>query len=259
MQDFFLKSLAIDRLQNSIGVILSGMGSDGSQGLKSIKENDGIVLVQEPKSAKFDPMPLSALQAVIADVVAPATELPEKLLAILKLVPVSDAPKAIDEKSKIHLDKIIILLREQSGHDFSFYKKNTLIRRIERRKGIHQIEKISAYVRFLQENPAEVNMQLLIQNAQINILPSFNKTGVKLKLLNALYNGRHCIVNEAGIEGSGLKNLCFIEENADGFIEKINELFTIPFTAKEMQYRSTALKKLYNNNQNGLIISGMIQ
>ena len=108
-------------------------------------------------------------------------------------------------------------------------------------------------------SPSEVNIQLLIQNAQINILPSFNKTGVKLKLLNALYNGRHCIVNEAGIEGSGLKNLCFIEENADGFIEKINELFTIPFTAKEMQYRSTALKKLYNNNQNGLIISGMIQ
>ena len=108
-------------------------------------------------------------------------------------------------------------------------------------------------------SPSHVNMQLLVQNAQVNILPSFNKTGVKLKLLNALYNGRHCIVNHAGIEGSGLKNLCFIEENADGFIEKINELFTIPFTAKEMQYRSTALKKLYNNNQNGLIISGMIQ
>ncbi len=188
--DFFLKSLAIDRLQNSIGVILSGMGSDGSQGLKSIKENDGIVLVQEPKSAKFDPMPLSALQAVIADVVAPATELPEKLLAILKLVPVSDAPKAIDEKSKIHLDKIIILLREQSGHDFSFYKKNTLIRRIERRKGIHQIEKISAYVRFLQENPAEVNIlfkELLIgvtsffrdpevwENLRNNIIPEMIK------------------------------------------------------------------------------------
>ena len=109
------------------------------------------------------------------------------------------------------------------------------------------------------ENPTEVNMQLLIQSAQINILPSFNKTGVKFKLLNALYNGRHCIVNQAGIVGSGLNDLCFIEETADGFIEKIHELFTKPFTVKEMQYRGTALKKLYNNRQNALIISDMIQ
>jgi two-component system CheB/CheR fusion protein len=156
--DFFLKSLASDRLQNSIAVILSGMGSDGSQGLKAIKEKNGIVLVQEPKSAKFDAMPLSAIDAVIADVVAPATELPAKLLALLKLVPPVDTQKGIDEKSKSHLDKIIILLREHSGHDFSLYKKNTLFRRIERRKGIHQIEKISSYVRFLQENPAEVDI-----------------------------------------------------------------------------------------------------
>ena len=108
-------------------------------------------------------------------------------------------------------------------------------------------------------SPSNINMQLLIQNAQINILPSFNKTGIKLKLLNALYNGRHCIVNHAGIEGSGLNDLCFIEETADGFIEKIKELFTKPFTVKEMQYRGTALKKLYNNHQNALIISDMIQ
>jgi len=108
-------------------------------------------------------------------------------------------------------------------------------------------------------SPSNANMQLLIQNAQVNILPSFNKTGIKLKLLNALYNGRHCIVNHAGIEGSGLNELCFIEETANGFKEKINELFTIPFTAKEMQYRGTALKRLYNNQQNALIISDMIQ
>jgi two-component system CheB/CheR fusion protein len=178
--DFFLKSLANDRQQNSIGVILSGMGSDGSQGLKSIKEKNGIVLVQEPKSAKFDPMPLNAMQAVIADVVAPATELPAKLMALLKLVPVTDATKAIDEKSKSHLDKIIILLREQSGHDFSLYKKNTLFRRIERRKGIHQIENISSYVRFLQENPAEVD--ILFKELLIGVTSFFRDPEVWEKL-----------------------------------------------------------------------------
>ena len=107
-------------------------------------------------------------------------------------------------------------------------------------------------------SPSNANMQLLIQNAQINILPSFNNTGLKLKLLNALYNGRHCIVNLAGVEGSGLNELCFIEETAVGFIEKINELFIKPFTTKEMQHRSTALKKLYNNEQNARIISELL-
>lgn len=182
--DFFLKSLANDRLQNSIAVILSGMGSDGSQGLKTIKEKNGIVLVQEPKSAKFDAMPLSAIQAVMADVIAPATELPAKLLALLKLVPATDTQKGIDEKSKNHLDKIIILLREQSGHDFSLYKKNTLFRRIERRKGIHQIEKISAYVRFLQENPAEVD--ILFKELLIGVTSFFRDPEVWEKLKDSI-------------------------------------------------------------------------
>lgn len=178
--DFFLKSLANDRMQNSIAVILSGMGSDGSQGLKSIKENNGFVLVQEPKSAKFDAMPLNAITAVIADVVAPATELPAKLLALLNFAPDTDIQKGIDDKSKSHLDKIIILLREQSGHDFSFYKKNTLFRRIERRKGIHQIEKTSSYVRFLQENPAEVD--ILFKELLIGVTSFFRDPEVWEKL-----------------------------------------------------------------------------
>ena len=108
------------------------------------------------------------------------------------------------------------------------------------------------------ENPSEVNMQLLIQHAQINILPSFNKTGVKLKLLNALYNGRHCVVNIAGTEGSGLNELCTIAEIEISFKEKISLLFNTVFTQKEMQHRSTALKKLYNNEQNARLINELL-
>ena len=108
------------------------------------------------------------------------------------------------------------------------------------------------------ESPTEENMQLLIQNAQINVLPSFNKTGVKLKLLNALHNGRHCIVNNAGTEGSGLNELCVIAESANNFKEQMVLLFNQPFTQKEMQYRSAALKKLYNNEQNARLISEML-
>ncbi|MCX6251493.1 MAG: PAS domain-containing protein [Bacteroidetes bacterium] len=178
--DIFFRSLASDREDKSIGIILSGMGSDGSLGLKAIKEKNGIVLVQDPSTAKFDGMPCSAVEAVIADIVAPAEELPAKLIAFLKYIPVVKAEPEIDSKNKSNLDKIIILLREISGHDFSLYKKNTLFRRIERRKGIHQIDKIQTYVRFLQENPKEV--EILFKELLIGVTSFFRDTEVWIKL-----------------------------------------------------------------------------
>ena len=156
--DIFFRSMADDKQDKSIGIILSGMGSDGSLGLKAIKENGGTVLVQKPESAKFDGMPRSAISAVYTDIVAPAEELPAKLINFLKSAPPTMLDAEIDNKNKSNLDKIIILLREMSGHDFSSYKKNTLFRRIERRKGIHQIDKTQHYVRFLQENPEEIDI-----------------------------------------------------------------------------------------------------
>ena len=127
--DIFFRSLADDQKGKCIGIILSGMGSDGSLGIKAIKEQNGIVLVQSPASAKFDSMPSSAIDAVIADIVAPAGELPTRLITLLKVGPSVNADPDIDSKNKSNLDKIIILLREQSGHDFSLYKKNTIFRR----------------------------------------------------------------------------------------------------------------------------------
>jgi len=193
--DYFFRSLAEDQKQKSIGIILSGMGSDGSLGLKAIKEKNGIVLVQDPASAKFDGMPRSAIEAVIADIVAPAEELPAKLIAYLKFIPPVKTDPEIESKNKSNLDKIIILLREKSGHDFSLYKKTTLFRRIERRKGIHQIDKIHNYVRFLQENPQEVN--ILFRELLIGVTSFFRDNAVweKLRevvlpdLINELPNG----------------------------------------------------------------------
>ncbi|MFZ4521401.1 MAG: chemotaxis protein CheB [Bacteroidales bacterium] len=156
--DIFFRSLADDRQEKSIGIILSGMGSDGSLGVKAIKEKNGMVLIQDPASAKFDGMPRSANEAVIADIVAHANELPVKLITFLKYTPAVNAIPELNVKDKSNLDKIIILLREQSGHDFSQYKKNTLFRRIERRKGIHRIDKLQSYVRFMQENPKEAEI-----------------------------------------------------------------------------------------------------
>ena len=178
--DTFFKSLADDKREKSIGIILSGMGSDGSLGLKAIQDKNGMVFVQEPVTAKYDGMPLSAMSSVKPDGIASASDLPEKLISLLKSMPIMVPIHDLDEKTKSNLDRIILLLREKSGHDFSLYKKNTLFRRIERRKGVHQIEKISGYVRYLQENPQEA--EILYKELLIGVTSFFRDAPVWEKL-----------------------------------------------------------------------------
>ena len=185
--DVFFRSLAEDQGEKSIGVILSGMGSDGSLGLKAIKEKHGIILVQEPSSAKFDGMPRSATEAVIADIVAPAEQLPAKLLAFLKIIPATHTDLETAGKNKSSLEKIIILLRDHLGQDFSLYKKNTLLRRIERRKGIHQIESIQGYVRYLKENPGELD--ILFKELLISVTSFFRDAAVWTQLKEEILPG----------------------------------------------------------------------
>lgn len=125
--DYFLFSLADDQHENAIGVILSGMGSDGSAGVRAIKEKNGIVLVQNPTEAKYDSMPRNAIDAVLTDIVASASELPLKLIDFLKYTPELISDMEIELKDQSALDKIIILLRTQTGNDFSLYKKTQFI------------------------------------------------------------------------------------------------------------------------------------
>lgn len=155
--DYFFHSLAEDYQEKSIGIILSGMGADGSAGVRAIKEKGGVVLVQDPETAKYSGMPHSAVEAAVADIVAPADELAERLLALLKYSPVISGVSSGETAGRNALEKIVILLRAQTGHDFSQYKKNSISRRVERRMGIHKIEKISQYIRYLQENPKEID------------------------------------------------------------------------------------------------------
>jgi PAS domain S-box-containing protein len=154
--DFFFRSLAEDQHEHSVGIILSGMGSDGMLGLKAIKEKAGVALVQDPATAKFDAMPRSAIEAGLADFVAPADELPGKLINYWRHVPrISKSKLPLEEKVQTALEKIVILLRSHTGHDFTLYRRSTLYRRVERRMGIHQLAKIGAYIQYLQENPQE--------------------------------------------------------------------------------------------------------
>ena len=178
--DFFFSSLADEMQDKSIGIILSGMGADGSEGAKAIKNKNGIILVQDPSTAKFDTMPQSAIKAVIPDIIAPVEELPIRLTAITKDFQDITKETEIDSETLINIDKIIQLLRHQSGNDFSLYKKNTIYRRIERRKIIHEIDSIKNYVQFCQENPKEV--EILFKELLIGVTHFFREPAVWEKL-----------------------------------------------------------------------------
>jgi two-component system CheB/CheR fusion protein len=172
--DLFFRSLAQDQQERSIAVILSGMGSDGTLGLRAIKEKAGAGFVQALSSAKFDGMPSSAIDAGLADVVAPVEELPTRIVAYLQHVPYITRPQPDvlpAEKAQSALDKILALLRMRTGNDFSLYKTSTVFRRIERRMGLHQIDKIANYVRYLRENPKE--SELLFKELLIGVTSFF--------------------------------------------------------------------------------------
>ncbi|ABM03617.1 MCP methyltransferase, CheR-type [Psychromonas ingrahamii 37] len=181
--DSFFQSLAADQHERAVGVILSGMGSDGTLGLRAIKENAGLSLVQSPESAKFDSMPQSAINAGLADITAPAEELPERIIAFLehsrrgvpnKLEPI------VKRKSTSALAQIIMILRERSGNDFSLYKTNTIDRRIKRRMGLHQLETISLYARYLRDNSQE--QDLLFKELLIGVTNFFRDKDVWAQL-----------------------------------------------------------------------------
>lgn len=185
--DTFFKSLALDQEARSIGIILSGMGRDGTEGLKAIKENAGLCFVQDPASAKFDGMPKSAIQSGVADIIAPAEGLSEQVIACIKNRPLDNASHHAEKEtdSAKHMQKIILLLRRRSGQDFSDYKINTLARRVERRIGLHKLDSLAKYVRLLQEMPQELD--LLQRELLIGVTSFFRDPLVWEKLSETLF------------------------------------------------------------------------
>jgi two-component system CheB/CheR fusion protein len=163
--DAFLRSLAEDRQENAVGIVLSGTGTDGTLGLRAILGAGGVTLAQEPATAKYDGMPTSAIQAGYATHVLPVDKMPEALLAGAR----AETPAAPQAASSIN--RILMQLRSGTGHDFALYKKSTIHRRIERRMAQHAIEDAEVYARYLKENPAEV--QALFKELLINVTSFF--------------------------------------------------------------------------------------
>lgn len=185
--DFFFQTLAQDQHERSIGVILSGTGSDGTQGLQAIKDAGGIVLAQAPETTEYNGMPRSAIATDLVDYILPPEMMVQRLITLASNI--DSVENSLVASSKNMLDKIFVLLRAKSGHDFSQYKPNTLYRRIERRMAIRQIESIAEYVKFLQQIPEE--LEELFHDLLIGVTSFFRDPeaflALKEKIIPALF------------------------------------------------------------------------
>jgi len=175
--DFFFRSLAQDQHERAIGIVLSGTGSDGTLGIRAIKGEGGMVMAQNPASTEYDGMPRSAIGTGLVDYELPPAEMPAQIIAYvahafgkLHHTGISPLPKAENT-----LRKIFVLLRAQTGHDFSQYKQSTINRRIERRMAVNQIATMEAYVKHLQQTPIEV--EALFRDMLIGVTSFFRDPG----------------------------------------------------------------------------------
>ncbi|MCB8978144.1 MAG: PAS domain-containing protein [Ardenticatenaceae bacterium] len=191
--DIFFESLAKDQGEKAIGIVLSGTGSDGTRGIRSIKEMGGMVVAQDA-TARFDGMPRSAVATQLVDYVIPPEEMPRSLLSYIKHPylnrDLSVSPATLDDR--VPLEKLFAILRNQTGIDFSSYKPTTILRRIARRMSINQIDGMAEYVKFLEQSPTE--SQLLYKEFLISVTRFFRDPEafeiIKKDVIPELFKGR---------------------------------------------------------------------
>ena len=192
--DLFFRSLAQDLHERAIGVVLSGTGSDGTLGLRAIKSEGGLAIVQKPESAEHDGMPRSAVNTGLIDYVLPVAEMPARLMAYAAHAfgKTARPEPLMPVNTENALKKIYILLRSHTGHDFSLYKQNTINRRIERRMAVHQIDQLDKYVQYLQQNTDEV--KALFNDLLIGVTNFFRDPEVfkmlEEKVIPAIFAGK---------------------------------------------------------------------
>ncbi|HEX2966201.1 MAG TPA: chemotaxis protein CheB [Syntrophorhabdaceae bacterium] len=170
--DLFLRSLAENPSDRAIAVILSGTGTDGTLGVRALQAAGGLVFVQDPSDAKYDGMPRSAIATGLADYVLRVAEIPQQLTAVLARLPLKER-KATDQEGADMVQKVLAVVRAKTGHDFSQYKKNTMLRRIKRRMNIHNIEGFDAYIQMLRQHQDEIKQ--LFKELLINVTSFFRE------------------------------------------------------------------------------------
>ncbi|MHB2018782.1 MAG: chemotaxis protein CheB [Candidatus Xenobia bacterium] len=170
--DTFMKSLAEDQKSHAIGVVLSGVGQDGTLGLAAIKGEGGITLAQEERSARFDSMPRSAISAHAVDFALAPGDIARELVHLARHSLTQPSPPQSEVVlAEEPLKRTFQMLRTLSGLDFSAYKPSTVQRRILRRMLLQKVEELADYVRLLQQQPVE--LQALYEDLIINVTSFF--------------------------------------------------------------------------------------
>lgn len=169
--DVFFQSMAEDFNSNAVAVILSGTGFDGSKGAEKVKENGGVVIVQEPSTAAFDGMPNSAIAKGVADLILPAENIPQELIDYLEEIPSLKAFHLNAHRDEGTLKEILMLVRKASGLDFSYYKRPTLFRRITKRLLELNLTKLQDYLEYITYRPSE--LQAISNEFLINVTQFF--------------------------------------------------------------------------------------
>ncbi len=180
--DFFFRSLAQDQHERAIGIVLSGTGSDGTVGVRAIKDEGGMVMAQDPDSTEYGGMPRSAIASGLVDFILPPAQMPAQLVAYT-VHAFGRMPQIVGSSpwnNENALKKIFVLLRSHTGHDFSLYKPSTINRRIERRMALQQIETMGSYVKYAQQTPREVEALFAICSS---VSPIFSVILKRLKPL----------------------------------------------------------------------------
>lgn len=171
--DFFFRTLAEQR-GDGVAIILSGSGADGALGIKAIKEYGGLLMVQDPVDAEYDGMPQSAIATGLVDVILPVEELARELLTYQqnrKIIKLPDEPAALPDEDQDALHQILVQIQLRTGHDFSQYKRSTVLRRIGRRMQVTHSTALKTYLNLLRRSPAEV--ALLFQDLLISVTSFF--------------------------------------------------------------------------------------
>ena len=198
--DLLFSSLARDQGERAVGVVLSGMGSDGTLGLQAIKSQGGLTLAQTPESAQFDSMPRSAIAAGCVDIVGLPADLPRHILRVTAdQHAASLLPAGSEESDAQALSSILQLLHQRSKHDLSDYKPSTLRRRIQRRMSVHGLATQADYERFVRRNPQELD--LLFKEVLIGVTSFFRDPDVWRELKEAAVP----VLLARGAQGSRLR------------------------------------------------------
>jgi two-component system CheB/CheR fusion protein len=183
--DLFLRTLAEVHRERAVGIIFSGAGADGAVGISRIKEKGGVAIAQSLDDAEYDSMPRSAIDTGLIDIILPAAEIPQRLIALVHNAEQISLPEAVppasskeslapdhgNDDAEAALHEIMKLLRQSTGHDFRYYKRATVLRRIERRLQIHGLPDVIAYQRYIEEHPGET--AALLQDMLISVTNFF--------------------------------------------------------------------------------------